>query len=67
MTSTLMLPGDELPLNDWQEIREPLASELVAVLACGASGSEPTTVVDLAAQPAVIVRQGRGSVAPFGL
>ena len=38
-----------------------------AVLACGACGIEPTTVVDLAAQPAVIVRQGRGSVAPFGL
>ena len=67
MTSTLMLPGDELPLNDGEEIRERLASELDAVLACGACGIEPTTVVDLAAQPAVIVRQGRGSVAPFGL
>jgi tRNA A37 threonylcarbamoyladenosine synthetase subunit TsaC/SUA5/YrdC len=32
MTSTLMLPGDELPLNDGEEIRERLGRDLDAIL-----------------------------------
>lgn len=67
MSSTLMLPGDELPLNDAAEIRERLGHELDALLDGGVCGLEPTTVVDLLVQPPVIVRQGRGSIAPFGL
>jgi tRNA A37 threonylcarbamoyladenosine synthetase subunit TsaC/SUA5/YrdC len=67
MSSTLMLPGDELPLNDAAEIRERLEHELDAILDGGSCGLEPTTVVDLVNQPATIVRQGRGSIAPFGL
>ncbi|MFM8516825.1 MAG: L-threonylcarbamoyladenylate synthase [Nevskiaceae bacterium] len=67
MSSTLMLPGDELPLNDGVEIADRLARDLDALLDCGSCGLEPTTVVDLAAKPAVVVRQGRGSIEPFGL
>ena len=67
MSSTLMLPGDDLPLNDAAEIQERLGHELDALLDGGACGLEPTTVVDLVSQPATIVRQGRGSSAPFGL
>ncbi len=67
MSSTLMLPGDELPLNDAIEIRARLEHELDAILDGGSCGLEPTTVVDLVNQPATIVRQGLGSIAPFGL
>ncbi len=67
MSSTLIMPGDELPLNDASEIQARLENELDALLDGGSCGLEPTTVVDLASQPATIVRQGRGSVAPFGL
>ncbi len=67
MSSTLMLPGDELPLNDGEEIRDRLGHELDAVLDAGACGIEPTTVVDLAAQPLAILRRGKGSLATFGL
>lgn len=67
MTSTLMLPGDELPLNDAEEIESRLGAQLDAILDGGACGLEPTTVVDLAATPPAVVRVGRGSVAPFGL
>ena len=67
MTSTLMLPGDEWPLNDADEIESLLGAQLDALLDGGACGLEPTTVVDLAAPVPVIVRVGRGSVAPFGL
>jgi tRNA threonylcarbamoyl adenosine modification protein (Sua5/YciO/YrdC/YwlC family) len=67
MSSTLMLPGDDLPLNDADEIEARLGREIDALLDGGACGVEPTTVVDLAAWPPVVLRQGRGSLAPFGL
>jgi tRNA threonylcarbamoyl adenosine modification protein (Sua5/YciO/YrdC/YwlC family) len=67
MSSTLMLPGDEFPLNDGVEIAARLVRDLDALLDSGSCGLEPTTVVDLAASPAVVVRQGRGFIEPFGL
>lgn len=67
MTSTLMLPGDDLPLNDPDEIAARLGNDIDLLLDGGPCGIEPTTVVDLAARPPVILRQGRGSIAPFGL
>ena len=67
MSSTLMLPGDALPLTDGREIRARLERELDAVLDAGHCGIEPTTVVDLAVRPAQIVRRGRGSLAPLGI
>ena len=67
MSSTLILPGDELPLNDADEIELRLGSILDVLLDGGACGIEPTTVIDLAQQPPVLVRKGRGSVAAFGL
>lgn len=67
MSSTLIMPGDELPLNDADEIELRLGSILDVLLDGGACGIEPTTVIDLAQQPPVLVRKGRGSVAAFGL
>ncbi len=67
MSSTLLLPGDGLPLNDADEIEARLGSQLDALLDGGACGIEPTTVIDLAAKPPVVVRKGRGSLEPFGL
>ncbi|MBM4217195.1 MAG: threonylcarbamoyl-AMP synthase [Gammaproteobacteria bacterium] len=67
MSSTLLLPGDGLPLNDADEIEARLGSQLDALLDGGACGIEPTTVIDLAANPPVVVRKGRGSLEPFGL
>ena len=48
MSSTLLLPGDELPLTDGEEIRARLEHQLDAILDGGHCGIEPTTVVDLA-------------------
>lgn len=67
MSSTLMLPGDDLPLNDGDEIEDRLGHRIDALLDGGSCGIEPTTVVDLAQWPPVVVRQGRGGLAPFGL
>jgi tRNA threonylcarbamoyl adenosine modification protein (Sua5/YciO/YrdC/YwlC family) len=60
MSSTLLLPGDALPLTDGAEIRERLEHQLDAILDSGHCGIEPTTVVDLAVSPPVILRAGRG-------
>lgn len=60
MSSTLWLPGDEHPLTDAEEIRNRLEHQLELVLDAGACGLQPTTVVDLAVSPAVVVRQGKG-------
>ena len=57
MSSTLLLPGDELPLTDGEQIRARLEHQLDAILDGGHCGIEPTTVVDLAISPPVVVRQ----------
>lgn len=67
LSSTLILPGDELPLNDGEEIRDRLGHEVDVILDGGSCGVEMTTVVDLTAEMPAIVRQGRGSAAPFGV
>ena len=63
MSSTLLLPGESTPLTDGHEIRARLEHQIDAVLDGGNCGVEPTTVVDLAVSPAVIVRRGKGDVA----
>ena len=63
MSSTLLLPGDELPLTDGDQIRARLEHQLDAILDGGHCGIEPTTVVDLAVVPPVVVRAGRGKLA----
>lgn len=66
MSSTLSLPGEEVPLTDAREIRSRLEHVIDAVLDGGSCGVEPTTVVDLAVSPPAIVRRGKGDTAPFG-
>jgi len=67
LSSTLILAGDSAPLNDPEVIRERLESRIDGVIDAGPCVAEPTTIVDLAVEPAVIVRQGRGDAARLGL
>jgi tRNA threonylcarbamoyl adenosine modification protein (Sua5/YciO/YrdC/YwlC family) len=62
MTSTLLLPGDDEPLTDAEQIRERLDHLLDAVVDGGHCGVEPTTVLDLSVSPPVVFRQGKGLV-----
>lgn len=66
LSATLVLPGDALPLNDAQEIRERLEHSLDLVLDSGSCGIVPTTMVDLTGAAPELLRQGKGSVEPFG-
>lgn len=66
-SSTLMLPGDEHPLNDIEEIRERLEKRVDLILDGGPCGMDMTTVIDLTQEASVLVRAGKGSLEPFGL
>ena len=65
MSSTLLLPADELPLTAGREIEARLGHEIDAVLDGGDCGIEPTTVVDLSVTPPLIVRTGKGPLGPI--
>ena len=67
ISTTLQLPGDELPLNDVDDIRARLDHVVDFVLDAGPCGIEPTTVVDLTRAKAVVIRKGKGDLAAFGL
>jgi tRNA threonylcarbamoyl adenosine modification protein (Sua5/YciO/YrdC/YwlC family) len=67
MSSTLIFPGETLPASDPQEIRERLEHDVELVLDGGPCGLEPTTVVVLEDGRATVVREGRGSTAPFSV
>ena len=67
LSSTLILPGASEPLNDAETIRDALGSVLDLVIDAGACPAAPTTVVDLALDPPVIVRLGAGELARLGL
>lgn len=67
LTTTLQLPGDELPLTEGWEIQDCLEDQLELILDAGGCGTEPTTVIDLTGPAPELVRAGRGSLTPFGL
>jgi len=67
LASTLILPGDEQPLNDPHEIREKLEKRIQAVVDAGACHMEPTTIIDLSQGGADVIRQGRGDPSVLGL
>ena len=65
MSSTLTLPGNQMPMTDAEEIREKLASQVDLVVDGGYCGFEPTTVVDLMGDAPVVVREGKGDLGPL--
>ena len=66
MSSTLLLPGEELARTDAKEIYDKLEHSVDLVLDGGNCGLIPTTVIDLSGNHPVVVRVGRGSLSPFG-
>lgn len=67
LSSTLLLPGEEFPLTDPEEIRERLDHQLDLVIEAGHCGAELTTVINLATGTPELVRAGKGDLALFGL
>ena len=65
MSVTLIMPGDELPLIDPYDIRQTLEHDVDLVIDGGYCGMEATTVVDVADGVPLILRAGKGDLAPF--
>ncbi len=65
MSSTLTLPGDEMPLTDPLEIEERIGNQVEAIIDCGPTGVEPTSVLDLSNGRIDVLRIGRGDVTQF--
>jgi len=65
LSSTLILPGEEQALNDAEEIRSHLDQVLDLILDGGTTGLEATTVIDLTGESPVLMRRGKGDIAPF--
>ncbi|MCI1748535.1 MAG: threonylcarbamoyl-AMP synthase [Acidipropionibacterium sp.] len=65
VSSTLILPGAEQPMDDGWQVKEALDNELDAVLDSGDCGTEPTTVVDFSSGEALVTRLGAGDPSPF--
>lgn len=65
MSTTLILPGDNMPLTDPYDIRELLEHQVDLVIDGGYCGLEPTTVVDMTGDVPEIIRKGEGDSTPF--
>jgi tRNA threonylcarbamoyl adenosine modification protein (Sua5/YciO/YrdC/YwlC family) len=65
--ATLILPDELEPLTDPEEIRNRLERQIELVIDGGSCSLIPTTVIDLTDEQPIVLRQGRGSVAQFGL
>ena len=65
MTSTLLLPDADLPLNDPDDIYNRMDGDVDFVIDSGSCGVEPSTVVDLTGEYPVVLRHGKGGTQAF--
>ncbi|MGA1843860.1 MAG: L-threonylcarbamoyladenylate synthase [bacterium] len=65
LTTTLIIPGDESPMRDPEEIRERLDRQVDLIIDGGFCGTEPTTLVDLSGEEVKVLREGKGIPFPF--
>jgi tRNA threonylcarbamoyl adenosine modification protein (Sua5/YciO/YrdC/YwlC family) len=65
MSTTLILPGEDVAEFDPDEIRDKLEKQVGLIIHGGYLGEQPTTVVDLSDGDAEIIRYGSGDPEPF--
>jgi len=61
MSSTLILPNEDMPMTEAYDIRESLEHQVDLVIDGGHCGLDPTTVVDMTGDVPVILRNGMGA------
>lgn len=67
MSSTLILPREEHPETDPEEIFSKIGKSLDAVIEGGNCGFEPTTVIDLTEETPKLIRKGKGDIKMLGI
>ena len=65
MSTTLLLPGDDIPLTDAREIEDRIGYAVDLILDGGNCGLEPSTIVDLSGEAPKVLRAGKGDPRPF--
>lgn len=65
LSTTLILPDHDEPLTDPYDMRESLDKHVDLIIDGGFCGLEPTTVVDMMAEPPALVRRGKGDATLF--
>jgi len=65
MSVTLIMPGDEMPLADPEEIFNKLDGKVDVVIDGGFCGLEPTTIIEFIDGVPQVIRVGKGDVTPF--
>jgi tRNA threonylcarbamoyl adenosine modification protein (Sua5/YciO/YrdC/YwlC family) len=65
LSSTLTLPGDDVPMMDPYEMKQSLGHAVDLIIDGGYCGYEPTSVVDLTEDPPQVRRVGKGDVSLF--
>jgi tRNA threonylcarbamoyl adenosine modification protein (Sua5/YciO/YrdC/YwlC family) len=65
MSTSLIIPGDELPLSDPYDIRQSLEHAVDLVIDGGYCGLEATTVIDMTGEVPEIIRAAAGDPQPF--
>jgi tRNA threonylcarbamoyl adenosine modification protein (Sua5/YciO/YrdC/YwlC family) len=67
MSTTFIPDGEDMPLNDAQEIFDRYGGQLAGVIDGGSCPLQPTTVIDLTGPTPEIVRRGQGDLTALGL
>ena len=65
MSSTLIMPGEDMPLSDPYDIRELLSNQVDAIIDAGNCGLGATSIIDLVSGAPEVLREGKGDVSDF--
>jgi tRNA threonylcarbamoyl adenosine modification protein (Sua5/YciO/YrdC/YwlC family) len=65
LSSTLILPGESVAMNDGWTIKEILDHQVDAVIEAGEVGLDPTTVIDYSSDAPEVIRIGSGDPSRF--
>lgn len=62
LSCTLMLPDEDVPLSDADDIAEKIGKRVELIIDSGHCEPEATTVLDLTEEDIVVVREGKGDL-----
>lgn len=65
MSSTMMLPGEDMPMTDPEEMMDRLGKQVDLIIDGGAGGAMPTTVIEFIDDMPEVVRVGLGDPSLF--
>ncbi|WP_456379787.1 L-threonylcarbamoyladenylate synthase [Thiolapillus sp.] len=65
LSSTLILPGEELPMTDPYDMKQTLESQVDLIIDGGYCGYDPTTVVVMEDDEPWVARHGKGDASLF--